>query len=217
MDLASDLAPHPLRLTFPDGDTEAAYVRWHARHLRFLDPVGAFSCCLFLFCCPLYDGWQRQTLVLAAGWLNLIPIMLSTTPWTSAFFIAHRELLVTMFQLGSLCWHVATGMGTSIMSPRLHTRWSRPLMSCYIWMGVNLFMSQLRWWKAVLLAALMLSLNATPVAAQMCDILDVPADSCARSTLTTTCTIVGGMLLLMRFNEIRMRRLFVAAIAERRA
>jgi len=219
-------------MTFKNPTLEKGYLEWYARHMRPLDPAATVLACIY-FCAI---GFSRSSsmarnhpLPWATGWIALIPILLCLLPATNHIYMAHRELLLMMFHVSSLVWHILTLNTTKYLGDAVFLLYKNP-KACFVWQLANLIMFQLRWKYAVAISAMMFVGDLIPLAPGLCSLFQnvhygsssntthgVVAAAfaelgCEKATLLYGTAQLFAVLVVLRLNERRTRKLFLISL-----
>jgi hypothetical protein len=208
-------------MTFTHPTLEKSYLTWSARHMRPLDPAATLLACVF-FCAigfsPSISMAFTHPMPWATGWTALIPMLLCVLPATNHIYMAHRESFLIFFHISSLVWHILTANATKYLGTAMFLIYGNA-KSSLVWQFSNLAMFQLNWKYSVYIALTIFFTNTLPLAPELCRLFPHGTDSgidtgarCVRETLLYGAAQLLVVIVGLRFNECRMRKLFLNSL-----
>ena len=205
-------ATHPLWMTFKSEAVERNYRKWSTMHVRTLDSAACIFACTNLIAVGFVKSLMmaiHYPIAWLAGWIALIPVMLCLFPSTSPLYLTHRELFISSFHVSALAWHVATVNGTKYLGTVLYSHILQSAFSALWWQPLNILMFQMRWYKTVGVAALYFFGDTMAVAKPLCGLFEPGDGACVSTTVKLGASMLLVVLVGLRWNEKRMRRLFL--------
>jgi hypothetical protein len=205
-------------MTFQDSTLEKNYLAWTAQHMRCLDPAATLFIC-FYYCAigfsPSFKMASNHLLMYAAGWIVLVPLLLCLLPGINHIYLAHREMCLLIFHAISATWQVTTANTTKYLGPSLFIHFSKYPAATFAWQFLNLVMFQVRWQYVLVISAILVVTSTIPLAPGLCKLFEeheLAKDNCIATTIFFGVVHVLAAIIVLRFNEYRMRRLFLNSL-----